>query len=217
MGKNRRGLAAKKNYDTKVLERAVLPELPYPADALDPWISPRTVDLHYGKHHRTYAQKTHELIRGSAFEELSLPDLVRKAAADPEKTPLYNNASQLWNHTFYWLSMRSNGGGRPSTKLLGRIEEDFSGFDAFVKKLGDAAFSQFGSGWAWLVLRGDRLEVEKTSNADSPLTTDGRPLLTIDVWEHAYYLDYENRRQEYITAFLDHLVDWEFAEMNLVE
>lgn len=192
-----------------------LPDLPYEQDALEPHISSETLGFHHGKHHAAYVSKMNAAIEGNDKADLSLEDLIRKAAADGDQG-LFNNAAQTWNHTFYWNSMAPDGGGTPSGDLGERIERDFGSFDAFKKAFADAGATQFGSGWAWLVVKDGKLDVRKTLNAETPLTEDGVvPLLTMDVWEHAYYLDFQNRRPDYIETFLDKLVNWEFAASNL--
>jgi Fe-Mn family superoxide dismutase len=193
-----------------------LTPLPYGDGDLAPHISTETISYHHGKHHRTYVDNTNKAIAGTDLVDASLEHVVRTAAGRPDQKALFNNSAQAWNHAFYWKSLRPNGGGQPSGKLLDRIRTDFGDFARLKDELAKAAVSQFGSGWAWLVLEGGRLRVEQTSNADTPLTVPGQtPLLTIDVWEHAYYLDYRNRRPDYVTAVLDKLVNWEFAAENL--
>jgi len=190
-----------------------LPELPYAYDALEPHISKRTLEFHHGKHHNAYVKKTNELIKGTPHEKAALEDIVRASAKEGGK--LFNNAAQAWNHAFYWQCLAPKGGGKPSGAIAEAIDEAFGGYDAFRKSFAGAATSQFGSGWAWLSLRGGKLEISKTGNADTPLVHGQVPLLTIDVWEHAYYLDYQNRRPDYVSVFLDHLVSWKFVNANL--
>ncbi len=192
-----------------------LPELPYAKDALEPYISARTLEFHHGKHHQAYVTNLVKLIAGTDMENMALEDIVRKCAGDASKAGIFNNAAQVWNHTFYWNCMKKNGGGKPSAGLMKKIEDSFGGFDKFVGEMKNAAATQFGSGWAWLVLDGGRVGIEKTSNADNPLAHGRRALLTIDVWEHAYYLDYQNRRPDYIAAFFEKLVNWDYAESLL--
>jgi Fe-Mn family superoxide dismutase len=193
-----------------------LPDLPYAKDALAPHISSETLDFHHGKHHATYVKNLNGLVEGTDMAPKSLEDIIQETAGKPEKQGVFNNAAQIWNHTFYWQSMRPNGGGTPTGKLAEMIDRDFGSFDEFKDAFAKAGATQFGSGWAWLVLNGDKLEVRKTLNAETPLTESGvTPLLTMDVWEHAYYLDFQNRRPDYIATFLDHLVNWEFAAENL--
>jgi Fe-Mn family superoxide dismutase len=192
-----------------------LPPLPYAENALEPHISAKTLSFHYGKHHKGYLDKLNEGVKGTNLADLPLEELVRTLSGDESKQALFNSAAQTWNHTFYWRSMKPKGGGQPTGELAKRIEASFGGVDKLKQALGEAAKSQFASGWAWLVADGDKLVVTKTSNAHTPLEKGQRPLLTIDVWEHAYYLDYQNRRPDYVTAWLDHLVNWEFAAQNL--
>jgi len=193
----------------------VLPALPYSENALDPVISATTVGLHYGKHHRAYFDNLNKLIAGTPLAEQSLEQIVRASAGVADKTAIFNNAAQAWNHTFYWNGLRANGGGKPGRALGDVIDRDFGSFEALRKELSAAAVSQFGSGWAWLALADGKLKVLKTGNADNPMTQGMTPLLTIDVWEHAYYLDYQNRRADYVNALLDKLVNWDFVAANL--
>jgi Fe-Mn family superoxide dismutase len=192
-----------------------LPALPYPENALEPYISARTLSYHYGKHHQGYIDKTNDLIKDTEFDGASLEDIIKRTAQNPDKAVLFNNAAQVWNHTFYWKSMKPNGGGTPNGKLVKRIEGSFGSFDKFKNALTEAALTQFGSGWAWLIVDEDSLKVLKTGDADTPLAHGQVPLITIDVWEHAYYLDYQNRRKDYVGAYLDHLINWSFAEQHL--
>jgi Fe-Mn family superoxide dismutase len=192
-----------------------LPELPYAEDALEPVISMNTLSFHHGKHHKAYVDKTNELIQGTPLEGKELEEVIKTAASNPAQKVLFNNAAQVWNHTFYWNSMKPGGGGVPQGELAKLIERDFGSFDAFKKEFKQAGATQFGSGWAWLVLDGDKLKITGTANADLPLVHNQKALLTADVWEHAYYLDFQNRRPDYLTAFLDQLANWEFAEKNL--
>ena len=192
----------------------VLPPLPYAENALEPVITANTMSFHYGKHHKGYVDNLNKLIAGTEYANLSLEKIITGTAGKPEKTAIFNNAAQTWNHTFYWKSMKPNGGGEPPVALKKRIEAAFGSVEACKKELANAAVTQFGSGWAWLVLDGSVLKVVKTANADDPLTTNMKPLLTIDVWEHAYYLDCQNRRADYVNAVLDKLINWEFALQN---
>lgn len=194
-----------------------LPELPYAQDALEPHISSNTISFHYGKHHQAYVTNLNNLIKDSELESLSLDDIILKVHADSAKAGVFNNAAQVWNHTFYWNSLSPNGGGKPTGAIAAKIDEDFGSYEAFCEQFKNAAMTQFGSGWAWLVLNASgKLEIIKTGNAETPLTHDGvKPLITIDVWEHAYYLDFQNRRPDYITIYLESLVNWDFANQNL--
>ncbi len=192
-----------------------LPPLPYPAHALEPHISRRTMEFHHGKHHDTYVKTLNRLIEGKPYAAMALDEIVRRSAAIPGDRAIFNNAAQSWNHTEFWSSMRPNGGGEPGGEIAGLLRETFGGYAGFRREFLDAALGRFGSGWAWLVLDGAGLAVISTSNADTPLTSDKTPLLVCDVWEHAYYLDYQNRRQAFVETFLDHLVDWEHVAMCL--
>lgn len=192
-----------------------LPNLPYAKNALEPFISENTLNFHYGKHHQAYVTNLNKLIEGTDLAGKSLEEIIKISAADSSKAGIFNNAAQVWNHTFYWNSMKQNGGGKPSGELLAKIEADFGSFDNFVNEFKTAGATQFGSGWAWLVVENGKLKVTKTPNAETPLTTSATPLLTMDVWEHAYYLDFQNARPNYIETFLDKLVNWEFAAQNL--
>ncbi|MEK7265987.1 MAG: superoxide dismutase [Pseudomonadota bacterium] len=190
-----------------------LPELPYDRKSLAPYISEETLNYHYGKHHKAYVDKTNSLIEGGKLAKASLDDIVWESK---ERDPaLFNNAAQAWNHAFYWRSMTPGGGGAANGEIARLIDKSFGGYREFADAFAQAGIAQFGSGWAWLVKTGDGLAIRKTSNAETPLTDDVTPLLTIDVWEHAYYLDFQNQRPKYISAFLDHLVNWDFANENL--
>lgn len=191
-----------------------LPPLPYPENALDPYISSRTLGFHYGKHHQGYLDKTNAKIAGTPLEGEPLETIILKAAADPGQAGLFNVAAQTWNHTFYWRSMRPGGGGKPQGKLAEALEKSFGSFDRFKETFVESAATLFGSGWAFLVSNQGRLEVVQTSNADTPIAHGQVPILTVDVWEHAYYLDYQNRRKDYLDVYLDKLVNWEFASEN---
>ena len=192
-----------------------LPPLPYDEQALAPVISAKTIEFHYGKHHKGYVDNLNKLIAGTDLADLPLERLILSIAGKPEKAAIFNNAAQVWNHTFYWNSLKPNGGGEPPVVLKERIVNAFGSVDACKKELAAAALGQFGSGWAWLVWDQKTLKVMKTANAELPLTAGLVPLLTIDVWEHAYYLDYQNRRADYVQAVLDRLINWEFAAKNL--
>ncbi|SMP73653.1 superoxide dismutase, Fe-Mn family [Desulfonatronum zhilinae] len=192
-----------------------LPPLPYAENALEPVITAETIGFHYGKHHKGYVDKLNNLIAETEYAGSSLEEIISGSAGRPEKMEIFNNAAQIWNHTFYWNSMKPKGGGEPPAALKQRMEASYGSVDACKQELAAAATAQFGSGWAWLVLDGDTLKVVKTGNADLPLTNGMKPLLTIDVWEHAYYLDYQNRRADYVKAVLDNLVNWDFAAQNL--
>lgn len=193
----------------------VLPPLPYEETALQPVISGNTIRIHYGKHHKKYVATLNKLIAGTELADLSLEQLIAATVGKPDKAAIFNNAAQTWNHTFYWKSLRPGGAGDLPALLKTRIDASFGSLDACKKELAAAATTQFGSGWAWLVLDADRLKVVKTGNAETPMTKGMKPLLTIDVWEHAYYLDYQNRREDYVNAVLDQLLNWGFAADNL--
>ena len=192
-----------------------LPALPFAENALDPVISANTLGFHYGKHHMGYLNNLNKLIAGTEFAEMPLEKIVVATTGKPDKVAIFNNAAQTWNHTFYWNSLKPKGGGEPPAALKQMIEASFGSVEACKKELAAITVSQFGSGWGWLVLEGGKLKVVKTGNADTPMTAGQKPLLTIDVWEHAYYLDYQNRRADYVNALLDKLINWEFALKNL--
>jgi Fe-Mn family superoxide dismutase len=208
--------AALSTKSNKLIMAHELPPLPYADNALAPMISSNTIGFHYGKHHKAYVDNLNGLLKDAPdLASLSLEALVQKIAGDTSKAGMFNNAAQVWNHTFYWNSMAPKGGGQPTGKLLDLIGTSFGSYDKFKDAFATAGKTQFGSGWAWLVLDGGKLTVEKTANADTPMARGKKCLLTMDVWEHAYYLDFQNRRPDYITAFLDKLVNWEFAAKNL--
>lgn len=192
-----------------------LPALPYAQDALEPHITANTLSFHYGKHHNAYVTNLNKLIEGTELEGKELEDIITSVVGDASKGGVFNNAAQVYNHTFYWHSMAPNGGGAPTGAIADKINESFGSYEKFREEFAAAAATQFGSGWAWLVLEGDKLVIEKTANADSPIAHGKTPVLTIDVWEHAYYLDYQNLRPKYIETFLDSLVNWEFANANI--
>jgi superoxide dismutase, Fe-Mn family len=187
-----------------------LPPLPWAEDALEPACSARTISFHYGKHHRTYVDTLNKLTEGTDKAGMSLEEVVK--SADPG--PLFNNAAQVWNHTFLWKSIKPGGGGAPSGELGDKISAAFGSYEQFAEAFKAAGVGRFGSGWVWLVKDGDDLKVVATPNAETPLTTAATPLLTCDVWEHAYYLDYQNRRPDWLQAFLDSIVNWDFAAEN---
>ncbi len=191
-----------------------LPDLPYAQDALAPHISSETLSFHHGKHHKAYVDKANDAIKGTDYEGLSLEEVIKKSWSE-KNMGVFNNAAQIWNHTFYWNSMSPNGGGKPTGAIAEAIDKSFGSYDKFAEEFKAAGAGQFGSGWAWLVKNGDKLEVRKTLNAENPITDGATPLLTMDVWEHAYYLDYQNRRPDYIGDFLGKLVNWDFANQNL--
>ena len=191
-----------------------LPDLPYQKDALAPYISSQTLDFHYGKHHNAYVANLNKLIAGTSLAGDTLEDIITQTVNDADQTGVFNNAAQVWNHTFYWQSMKPNGGGRPTGDIAEKINADFESYENFVEQLKNAGLTQFGSGWAWLALKNNKLEIMKTSNADTPIAHGIKPLLTVDVWEHAYYLDYQNGRGNYLDAFINNLVNWEFVNAH---
>ena len=187
-----------------------LPNLPNAKDALAPHISAETLDFHHGKHHAAYVTILNKLLEGKPEATNSLEEVIMSSDGG-----VFNNAAQIWNHTFYWNSLRGNGGGQPTGKLAQLIDADLGGLDKFKKEFAETTVSQFGSGWGWLAVEGGKLKIVKTGDAEVPFTKGQKPLLTIDVWEHAYYLDYQNRRPDYVNAVIDKLLNWEFAEKNL--
>ena len=189
-----------------------LPDLPYAKDALAPHLSAETLELHHGKHHNAYVVNLNKLLEGKPEADKSLEEVISSSEG-----PVFNNAAQVWNHTFYWSCMKPGGGGEPTGELLSAMERDFGSFAKFKEQFVAAATTQFGSGWAWLVLEGGKLSVTKTGNADLPMKHGQKALLTIDVWEHAYYVDFRNLRPKYIETFLNHLVNWDFVAENLAE
>ena len=193
----------------------VLAPLPYADNALEPVISANTLSFHYGKHHKAYVDNLNKLVADTPLAGQSLEQIIKATAGQADKAGIFNNAAQIWNHMFYWHSLKPNGGGEPPAALKQKIEAAFGSVDNCKKELANAAVTQFGSGWAWLVQDGDKLAIAKTSNAETPLTKNSRPLLTIDVWEHAYYIDFQNRRPDYVNTVLDKLINWEFAAANL--
>lgn len=192
-----------------------LPELPYSYTALEPYISKSTLEFHHDKHHAGYVNKFNEAVKGTDFDNQPIEAVIKAVADNPDQAGLFNNAAQAWNHTFYWNSMKPNGGGQPTGELAKKIEADFGSYEAFAEVFKAAGAAQFGSGWAWLVLVDNQLKVTKTPNAVDPLVQNQVPLLTMDVWEHAYYLDYQNQRPAYISNFLERVVNWDFAAQNL--
>ena len=193
-----------------------LPPLPYDKDALAPHISAETIDFHYGKHHAGYVNKLNAAIDGTPMANKSLEELIRETAGDPSKAGIFNNAAQVWNHTFFWYSMKPGGGGEPTGAIASEINRSFGGYGSFKEVFSTAAATLFGSGWTWLVRDpSGSLQLVKTPNAENPLTGSQTPLLTLDVWEHAYYIDYRNARPKFIEVFLDNLVNWDFVNENL--
>ena len=195
----------------------VLPPLPFAEDALAPVISANTLSFHHGKHHKTYVDNLNKLVPGTEFEGMTLEQIINATAGKADKAGFFNNAAQIWNHTFYWNCLRKDGGGVPKGDIATRIDSAFGSFVNFKKEFANAAVTQFGSGWAWLVAEGSALKIVKTGNAEVPFTKGQKPLLTIDVWEHAYYLDYQNRRADYVNALIDKLLNWNFAAETLAK
>jgi superoxide dismutase, Fe-Mn family len=196
-------------------QHILLPPLPYDESALEPVISARTLSFHHGKHHQGYVDTLKDLVAGTEYADLPLEETISKTVGQEDKTKIFNNAAQVWNHTFFWQCLSPDGGGEPPSELKQKIEESFGSVDDCKKEIANMATTQFGSGWAWLVLDGDTLKAINTPNAHLPLTMDMKALLTIDVWEHAYYLDYQNRRADFVNAVLDKLINWEFALENM--
>lgn len=192
-----------------------LPTLPYNQDALAPYISARTIEFHYGKHHNAYVDNTRRLITTTDMADLDLETIVRRASVDGSVAAVFNDAAQAWNHAFYWQCMKPGGGGEPTGAVAKEIRKTFGSYDDFASKFKATGMSQFGSGWVWLVIKNRDLQIVKTANADTPLAHGMTPLLVADVWEHAYYLDYQNRRADYLSAFIDHLVNWDFVNSQL--
>jgi Fe-Mn family superoxide dismutase len=194
-----------------------LPELPYASNALEPHISANTLSFHHGKHHNTYVVNLNKMVEGTPQAQQSLEEVILSSAKDASKAGIFNNAAQVWNHTFYWHCLTPNGGGSPSGELAAAIVKAFGSYDAFKEQFKQAALTQFGSGWAWLVLDKGELKITKTANADTPMVHGQTALLTCDVWEHAYYIDYQNRRPDYVDTFLNNLVNWPFVAQNYAE
>ncbi len=192
-----------------------LPELPYAEDALSPHISGRTLEFHYGKHHNAYVVNANKLLEGTDLAKEALETIIKKTAGDSSKQAIFNNVAQVWNHSFYWQCMKPGGGGPPAGAIAQKIDADFGSFEKFAEAFKNAGATQFGSGWAWLVLKDDKLQVMKTANAGTPVAQGLKPLLTVDVWEHAYYLDYQNRRPDYLNVFVEKLINWDFVNSQL--
>ncbi len=192
-----------------------LPELPYPKDALAPYVSEKTLEFHYGKHHNAYVVNANKLLEGTDLAQEAPETIIKKTAGDSSKVSIFNNVAQAWNHAFYWRCMKPGGGGLPTGAVAQKFNADFGTYQKFCDEFKNAGATQFGSGWAWLVLKDDRLQVIKTANADTPIVHGLKPLLTVDVWEHAYYLDYQNRRVDYLQAFVEKLINWDFVNTCL--
>ena len=194
-----------------------LPALPYAKNALEPHTSAHTLDVHHGRHHKAYVDNLNRLVGGSPLENKSLEEIVKETHGDTSKTGIFNNAAQVWNHTFFWNSMKPHGGGQPSGDVAAAIDRDLGGVAKFKEDFAAAAVGQFGSGWAWLVAEKGKVKITTTSNAGTPMTAGQTALLACDVWEHAYYLDFENRRPDFVKAYLEHLMNWDFAAQNLAK
>jgi Fe-Mn family superoxide dismutase len=194
-----------------------LPNLPYAENALEPHYSAKTFSFHHGKHHKAYVDNLNKLIAGTPLEGKSLEEIIMACAGDSSRVGMFNNSAQVWNHTFFWNCMKPSGGGRPKGELAQRIDQTFGSYEKFAEQFKTTAVGRFGSGWGWLVLDGGALKIVSTANADTPMTGKLTALLTVDVWEHAYYLDYQNRRPDFVQAFLDHLVNWDFVAGNLAK
>jgi Fe-Mn family superoxide dismutase len=192
-----------------------LPELPYLKDALAPHICEKTLEFHHGKHHNTYVVNINKLIEGTDLANETLENIIKKSAGDSGKIGMFNNAAQVWNHSFYWQCMKPKGGGAPKGPVAEKINADFGSYEKFGEAFKNAGFTQFGSGWAWLILKDGKLQIIKTANADTPIAHGVKPVLTVDVWEHAYYLDYQNRRADYLAAFVENLINWDFVNSCL--
>jgi Fe-Mn family superoxide dismutase len=193
-----------------------LPSLPYDKSALAPYISENTINFHYGKHHQGYVTNLNNLISGTDLAHKSLEEIIQITYSDKARAGIFNNSAQIWNHTFYWNSMKPSGGGKPTGKVLELLEKSFGSYENFVVEFKNAGATQFGSGWAWLVIDSEMAKIIKTGNADTPLTSEFKPLAVMDVWEHAYYLDYQNARPTYIDTFLNHLINWDFVLKNII-
>ncbi len=191
------------------------PPLPYDFNALEPYMSAKTFEFHYGKHHAAYVTNLNKLVQDTEMADKSLEEVIKASFGDSSKTGIFNNAAQVWNHTFFWNCMKPSGGGQPTGELADHINTAFGSFDKFKEEFKNAAVTQFGSGWAWLVKDGDTLKITKTPNAENPLAHGQTALLTVDVWEHAYYLDYQNRRPDFVQTVLDNLINWDFVTQNL--
>ena len=194
-----------------------LPQLPYADNALEPHYSAKTISFHYGKHHKAYVDNLNKLTAGTVFDGKSLEEIILASAGDASRVGMFNNSAQVWNHTFFWNCMKPAGGGRPKGELAQRIDQAFGSYEKFAEQFKTAAVGRFGSGWGWLVLDGGALKIVSTANADTPMAGKQTCLLTVDVWEHAYYLDYQNRRPDFVQAYLDRLVNWDFVAGNVAK
>jgi Fe-Mn family superoxide dismutase len=191
------------------------PDLPYSKDALEPYISSKTLEFHHGKHHKGYVEKTNQLIEGTDLADKDLETIIKDASKNVSNKSLFNNAAQAWNHTFFWQCMKTGGVGKPRGKIAEKIDASFGSHEKFAETFKSSGVGLFGSGWVWLILKGDKLDIMQASNADTPIVHGYKPLLVVDVWEHAYYLDYQNRRADFLQGFIDHLVNWDFVNSNL--
>jgi superoxide dismutase, Fe-Mn family len=192
-----------------------LPDLPYPKDALEPHISARTLEFHHGKHHKAYVDNGNKFLEGTDLAGKSQEEIIKQTAGDSSKASIFNNVAQVWNHTFFWQCMKKGGGGKPTGKVAEKINQQFGSYEKFAEEFKAGGVGQFGSGWVWLVANGDQLQIVKTPNAENPMTAGHKPLLVADVWEHAYYLDYQNRRPDFLQTFIDQLINWDFVNANL--
>ena len=192
-----------------------LPPLPYDKTALEPHMSAQTLEFHHGKHHQAYVTNLNNLVKDTPMASQSLEEIIKATAKDESKAGIFNNAAQVWNHTFFWNCMKPSGGGQPTGAVAEKIDQAFGGYDKFKEQFKQAAVTQFGSGWAWLVADGGQIKITKTPNAVNPMAQGQKALLTVDVWEHAYYLDYQNRRPDFVETFLNSLVNWDFVNKNL--
>lgn len=201
------------NKSNQIIYPFSLQELPFDKDSFTPYFSSETFDYHHGKHHLAYITNLNNLIKDTDLSENTLEEIITKSFNS--NTAIFNNAAQVWNHNFFWHSIKPNGGGIPSAKILKKIETDFGSFQEFMNQFQQTAVSQFGSGWAWLVYKNKKLEIMKTSNAETPIAQGIYPLLACDVWEHAYYIDYRNKRPDYVSTYINHMINWDFVEMRM--
>jgi Fe-Mn family superoxide dismutase len=192
-----------------------LPPLPYDKNALEPHISAKTLEFHHGKHHNAYVTKLNELVKDTPHESQDLETIIKETFGDASKSKIFNNGAQVWNHTFFWNCMKPAGGGAPTGDVASAIDASFGSLDKFKEEFKDACVTQFGSGWGWLAVDNGKVTVMKTPNAENPMAHGKTALLTCDVWEHAYYLDYQNRRPDFVQAFMDNLINWDFVAQNL--
>lgn len=203
-------------HSNQTVQPFILPELPFAKDSFAPHFSSETFDYHHGKHHQTYVTNLNNLLQNNqSLAGKSLEEIIKISSNDSALAGVFNNAAQVWNHTFFWYSIKPNGGGKPSGKMLEQLNKDFGSFENFTTEFKQAAVSQFGSGWAWLVWHEDKLQIVKTANAETPITKNIKPLLACDVWEHAYYIDYRNKRPDYVSIYIEHMINWEIAEKRL--